>query len=141
MTDIKLHLSNLNLTLVFEDIKAPFSKKIPCVRRIKVFGTFFSPKGLYLYDIEIDERYYNTFRFIKTKEDIDPILKSKFNEFKKSNFNYGTFLTDNLIGTGVLSALESTGCGYLGSKALYVEDFFEYLKADNRDKIINTILE
>lgn len=87
--------------------------------------------------IRIDERLYNTFSSIDETGRIerfisDPIvsfLRDKFRLLKKSNPNYGNFEDDG-----------DTLYGYLGSEPLYVEDFFNFLKSDNRDILISDIL-
>ena len=50
-------------------------------------------------------------------------LKDKYQELKNSDFRY------------------KRGDGYEGDKTLYLEDFIEYLKVENRDKTIEKILE
>ena len=59
------------------------------------------------------------------------ILKSKFEEFKNLDISYGTF--------------DGNDCGdkitYEGTKPLYVEDFIEYLKSENRELSINKVIE
>lgn len=50
-------------------------------------------------------------------------LTDKYQELKNSDFKY------------------KRGDGYEGDKTLYLEDFIEYLKVENRDKTIEKILE
>ena len=50
-------------------------------------------------------------------------LTEKYQELKNSDFRY------------------KRGDGYEGDKTLYLEDFIEYLKIENRDKKIEKILE
>ena len=50
-------------------------------------------------------------------------LKDKYQELKNSDFRY------------------KRGEGYEGDKTLYLEDFIEHLKVENRDKTIEKILE
>ncbi len=60
------------------------------------------------------------------EEDLSQIidyLKDKYQELKNSDFRY------------------KRGDGYEGDKTLYLEDFIEYLKIENRDKTIEKILE
>jgi len=60
------------------------------------------------------------------EEDLSQIidyLKDKYQELKNSDFRY------------------KRGDGYEGDKTLYLEDFIEYLKIENRDKKIEKILE
>ena len=60
------------------------------------------------------------------EEDLSQIidyLKDKYQELKNSDFRY------------------KRGDGYEGDKTLYLEDFIEHLKVENRDKTIEKILE
>ena len=60
------------------------------------------------------------------EEDLSQIidyLTEKYQELKNSDFRY------------------KRGDGYEGDKTLYLEDFIEYLKIENRDKKIEKILE
>jgi hypothetical protein len=50
-------------------------------------------------------------------------LKDKYQELKNSDFRY------------------KRGDGYEGDKSIYLEDFIEHLKVENRDKTIEKILE
>jgi len=64
--------------------------------------------------------------FYKNKEALNQVidyLKDKYQELKNSDFRY------------------KRGDGYEGNKTLYLEDFIEYLKIENRDKTIEKILE
>jgi hypothetical protein len=62
--------------------------------------------------------------FSKNREDkLIDYLKDKYQELKNSDFRY------------------KRGDGYEGDKTLYLEDFIEYLKIENRDKKIEKILE
>jgi hypothetical protein len=62
--------------------------------------------------------------FSKNREDkLIDYLKDKYQELKNSDFRY------------------KRGDGYEGDKKLYLEDFIEYLKIENRDKKIEKILE
>jgi|ERR1035437_6074002 hypothetical protein len=125
MDELKVHLGDL--TLIAGQIP---NNRIPIVRMIEVWS---KKSSTYLFSFSIDERYFNTIEIIgyntsQSKFAID--IKSRFNEFKKSNINYGNW--DNT---------EENKMRYQGSIPLYVEDFFEYLKIDNRDKLISNILE
>ena len=60
------------------------------------------------------------------EEDLSQIidyLKDKYQELKNSDFRY------------------KRGDGYEGDKSIYLEDFIEHLKVENRDKTIEKILE
>lgn len=60
------------------------------------------------------------------EEDLSQIidyLTEKYQELKNSDFRY------------------KRGDGYEGDKTLYLEDFIEHLKVENRDKTIEKILE
>lgn len=123
---VELHLNKYNVTLIADE-----RKSLPSLRTIRIFKS-----DEIIGYIKIDERSYNTFasidkngseRFIS-----DPLvnyLRDKFRLLKKSNPNYGDFEDgyDKLY-------------GYLGSEPLYVEDFFSFLKSDNRDILISDIL-
>ena len=65
--------------------------------------------------------------FSKNREEelsqIIDYLKDKYQELKNSDFRY------------------KRGEGYEGDKTLYLEDFIEHLKVENRDKTIEKILE
>ena len=62
--------------------------------------------------------------FTKSKDEkVIDYLKDKYQELKNSDFRY------------------KRGDGYEGDKTLYLEDFIEYLKVENRDKTIEKILE
>jgi hypothetical protein len=82
----------------------------------------------------LDERFNNLeFRgfdnisgelFFKSKDEkVIDYLKDKYQELKNSDFRY------------------KRGDGYEGDKTLYLEDFIEHLKVENRDKTIEKILE
>ena len=65
--------------------------------------------------------------FLKSREEelsqVIDYLTDKYQELKNSDFRY------------------KRGDGYEGDKTLYLEDFIEYLKVENRDKTIEKILE
>jgi hypothetical protein len=62
--------------------------------------------------------------FFKSKDEkVIDYLTDKYQELKNSDFRY------------------KRGDGYEGDKTLYLEDFIEYLKIENRDKTIEKILE
>lgn len=123
---VKLYLSKFKITLISDE-----RRDVPSLRTIRM-----SKSDKIIGYIKIDERLYNTFssidetgveRFIS-----DPImnfLRNKFRHLKNSNPNYGNFEDggDKLY-------------GYQGTEPLYVENFFDYLKAENRDILISNIL-
>lgn len=139
--DKLLHLPIYDITLEGE------YGKLPGCRQIKVYGgdSFKDISGnkkisgvkflgkYLLFELEIDERNYNTIRAIGLLREI-PIaltLIDKFNELKKSDISYGNYNSADI---------GSDSKGYSGSKPLYIEDFFNYLKIENRDLLISNIL-
>lgn len=81
--------------------------------------------GSKMFTFYLDERD-NTID-IHTSTEMSKKLEDKFNEFKKSNINYGN------IGSG--SEYE-----YNGTENILLNDFFEYLKSENRESIINQLI-
>jgi hypothetical protein len=78
----------------------------------------------------VDERF-NELDFIYDERPNDPFnhvnqsteyLKQKYNELKSTDFRY------------------KSGDGYEGSKTIYLEEFINFLKLENRETIINNIL-
>lgn len=62
--------------------------------------------------------------FFKSKDEkVIDYLTDKYQELKNSDFRY------------------KRGDGYEGDKSIYLEDFIEHLKVENRDKTIEKILE
>ena len=62
--------------------------------------------------------------FTKSKDEkVIDYLTDKYQELKNSDFRY------------------KRGDGYEGDKSIYLEDFIEHLKVENRDKTIEKILE
>jgi hypothetical protein len=62
--------------------------------------------------------------FFKSKDEkVIDYLTDKYQELKNSDFRY------------------KRGDGYEGDKSIYLEDFIEHLKIENRDKTIEKILE
>lgn len=62
--------------------------------------------------------------FTKSKDEkVIDYLTEKYQELKNSDFRY------------------KRGDGYEGDKSIYLEDFIEHLKVENRDKTIEKILE
>ncbi len=135
-----LHISINSINTKLETTLSSFTppcvpRTIPALRIIKVYTDDF-----HLTNIEIDERFYNTYREIGLNKDnhISKYLMSKFNQFKLSNVNYGNYSIDDVRSNGVRSGF---GYRYQGSKALYVEEFFDFLRVENRDNILTNILD
>jgi hypothetical protein len=115
----------INLYLPFYGIELRTSElehQINAKRFVEVYH-----KGLKLkmFDFQLDERD-NTIN-IKSNTELSKKLEDKFNEFKNSNINYGN------IGSG--SEYE-----YNGTENILLNDFFEYLKSENRESIINQLI-
>lgn len=141
---------NITLNLIIDSIKvrlvtsysafhpATTPSTIPAIRMIKVYCEFNKAKEFQIMDIEIDERYFNTYREIGLNKDnkISYFLKDSFLKFKYSNVNYGNYSIDDVRSNGLRS-----GYGYEGYKCLYVEDFFDFLRIENRDNKLNEILD
>jgi hypothetical protein len=119
----KLHINNQNIELLYDGVTT--GANIREVREVKVLtsnDTFI---------IMVDERF-NELDFIYNDKPNDPFhyinqsteyLKKKYNELKSTDFRY------------------KSGDGYEGSKTIHLEDFITYLKLENRETIINNILE
>jgi len=129
----KLYLSLYNLTLVTDYLHINYyqsDRKLTSCREVRLYNGLDVSNDTFIHSLEIDERYYNTLHVVNRRpskcEQLDIII-SKFNEFKKSNPGYGNYsIGDN-----------ST---YEGSKPLYLEDFFDFLKTENRNLILSSIL-
>lgn len=115
---IKLHLPFYGIELRTSE----FDNQVNSKRLVEVYH-----KGLKLkmFDFQLDERD-NTIN-IKSDTEISSKLKDKFNELKNSNINYGN------IGSG-------KDYEYNGTEHLLLKDFFEYLKSENRNSIINNLI-
>ena len=120
----KLHIQNQNIELLYDDVNT-IDKTIRGVREVKVLS---KNESLIMM---VDERF-NELDFIYDERPNDPFnhvnqsaeyLKQKYNELKSTDFRY------------------KSGDGYEGSKTIYLEDFITYLKSENRETIINNILE
>ena len=120
----KLHIQNQNIELLYDDVNT-IDKTIRGVREVKVLS---KNESLIMM---VDERF-NELDFIYNDKPNDPFhyinqsteyLKKKYNELKSTDFRY------------------KSGDGYEGSKTIYLEDFITYLKSENRETIINNILE
>ena len=120
----KLHINNQNIELLYDDVNTT-GVNIREVREVKVL----TKNEQFI--MMVDERF-NELDFIYNDKPNDPFnyiiqssnyLKEKFKELKSKDFRY------------------KRGDGYEGDKTLYLEDFITYLKSENRETIINNILE
>ena len=120
----KLHIHNQNIELLYDDVNT-IDKTIREVREVKVLIK--NEQFIMMFD----ERF-NELDFVYNDKPNDPFnyinqssnyLKEKFKELKSKDFRY------------------KRGDGYEGDKTLYLEDFITYLKSENRETIINNILE
>ena len=120
----KLLLVEHNAKLLYDDSQS-LVKEVRRVRLICNNGTCV---------MYIDERFNDLeFRgfdningelFTKSKDEkVIDYLTDKYQELKNSDFRY------------------KRGDGYEGDKSIYLEDFIEHLKVENRDKTIEKILE
>ncbi len=120
----KLHIHNQNIELLYDDVNT-IDKTIREVREVKVltkneqFIMMFDERFNDL-DFIYNDKYNDPFNYINQSS---IYLKEKFKELKSTDFGY------------------NSGDGYEGSKILYLEDFITYLKSENRETIINNILE
>lgn len=124
MNSYKIHIHNQNIDLLYDDAY-DIGRRITEVREVRVL----TPDDVFI--MMFDERF-NELNFIYDENSIDPLnyinqsteyLKEKFKELKSTDFRY------------------KSGHGYEGSKILYLEDFITYLKSENRETIINKLLE
>lgn len=120
----KFFLVGHNAKLLYDDSQS-LVKEVRRVRLICNNGTCV---------MYIDERFNDLeFRgfdnitgelFTKSKDEkVIDYLTEKYQELKNSDFRY------------------KRGDGYEGDKSIYLEDFIEHLKVENRDKTIEKILE
>ena len=140
-----LHLPE-GITLTISEHTTFVSRTLPSVREIVVRK--YSEE---LAIAQIDERFFNTFKYFypKSKEtglyEVPQIasqnwhhlkkIEEKFNEFKRSDPSYGNYRTEtNWV-------IQETNPTYEGTIPLYTEDFFGYLKSENRNNIITNLLE
>lgn len=115
----------INLYLPFYGIELRTSDFDPHINAKRLVEVYHKGLKLKMFDFQLDERD-NTIN-IKHTTDLANKLKGKFNEFKNSNINYGN------IGSG--SEYE-----YDGTENISLNDFFEYLKSENRESIINQLI-
>ena len=120
----KLHINNQNIELLYDDVNTT-GVNIREVREVKVL----TKNEQFI--MMVDERF-NELDFIYNDKPNDPFhyinqsteyLKKKYNELKSTDFRY------------------KSGDGYEGSKTIHLENFITYLKSENRETIINNILE
>ena len=120
----KLFLVGHNAKLLYDDSQS-------LVKEVRKVRLIYDNRTCVMY---IDERFNDLeFRgfdnitgelFFKSKDEkVIDYLTDKYQELKNSDFRY------------------KRGDGYEGDKTLYLEDFIEYLKIENRDKTIEKILE
>ncbi len=128
----KLYLPLYNLTLVtdhFHRNHYQSERKLTSCREIRLYNGIDISDETFIHRFDIDERYYNTLHVVNRPskcEQLDIII-SKFNEFKRSNPGYGNYsIGDDLT--------------YEGSNPLYLEDFFDFLKTENRNLLLSSIL-
>ena len=121
----KLHIQNQNIELLYDDVNTT-GVNIREVREVKVltkneqFIMMFDERFNELDFVYNDNKSNNPFNYINQSSNY---LKEKFKELKSKDFRY------------------KRGDGYEGDKTLYLEDFITYLKSENRETIINNILE
>ena len=120
-----------NFFLVEHNAQLLYDDSNSVVREVRRVRLICNNKTCVMY---IDERFNDLeFRgfdnitgelFTKSKDEkVIDYLTEKYQELKNSDFRY------------------KRGDGYEGDKTLYLEDFIEYLKIENRDKKIEKILE
>ena len=120
----KLHIHSQNTDLLYNELKYPEDSRIREVREVRVLT------NNDVFVMMVDERF-NELDFIYDERPNDPFnhvnksaeyLKQKYSELKSTDFRY------------------KSGDGYEGSKTIYLEDFINFLKLENREIIINNIL-
>ena len=120
----KLFLVEHNAKLLYDDSQS-------LVKEVRKVRLIYDNRTCVMF---IDERFNDLeFRgfdnitgelFFKSKDEkVIDYLKDKYQELKNSDFRY------------------KRGDGYEGDKSIYLEDFIEHLKVENRDKTIEKILE
>jgi hypothetical protein len=100
---------------------------------VKIINVWDIKEETHLGGLQLDERnstitngYYDP-----NPNELLEELTNKYKELKKSNINYGN------IG---LYPETSDGYEYPGKDNLTIEKFFDYLKSDNREQIINNTI-
>jgi hypothetical protein len=120
----KLFLVGHNAKLLYDDSQS-------LVKEVRKVRLIYDNRTCVMY---LDERFNDLeFRgfdnisgelFFKIKDEkVIDYLIDKYQELKNSDFRY------------------KRGDGYEGDKSIYLEDFIEHLKVENRDKTIEKILE
>ena len=129
--DISIYLPFYGIYLVSD------KTDLPSVKLIHIYKTKIG-HGNEIGTIELDERRstvtnaYSKFLNYEVRETPDPeslteVFINKYQKLKKSNINYGN------IGS-------SDEYKYEGTENLTIEIFFDYLKSENREQIINHII-
>lgn len=121
MEKIVLYLPHYDIKLISEKTSLP-SKKL-----IQIFSRENENNGKFIGTLVLDERdstIVDGSNYIS--DSIVSEIFNKFKDFKRSNINYGT------LGTSL--DFEYTGTDYIS-----VEKFFEYLKTENRNHVIESI--
>ena len=120
----KFSLVGHNAKLLYDDSQS-LVKEVRRVRLICNNGTCVMYIDERFNDLEF--RGFDNIRgelFTKSKDEkVIDYLTEKYQELKNSDFRY------------------KRGDGYEGDKSIYLEDFIEHLKVENRDKTIEKILE
>ena len=133
--DISIYLPFYGIYLVSD------KTDLPSVKLIHIYKTKIG-HAHEIGTIELDERRstvtnaYSNYLNYEVRESPDPeslvdIFINKYRKLKKSNINYGNI--------GINPETEN-GYEYPGSEYLTVEKFFDYLKSENREQIINQII-
>lgn len=124
MMTYNIYIPFLNTYIETEELKNP---EIPGSIKINIKSDNISELT-----IRLDERYNKLHlpkKILTEKEQkIVEYLKKKYNNLKSTDISYGS--TDDLI-----------GFDYDPSKYIFVKDFFNYLKIENRESIIENILK
>lgn len=125
MMTYKIYIPQLNIHLESDltDYKMPSGS---CI--IKITNENIEPLIVIL-----DERF-NTISYQKKMLSYEAskilcFIKKKFNELKSSDFEYGTM------------DVSGSEFEYAPTKNIYVKDFFNYLKVEKRENIIENILK
>lgn len=119
-------IDRISIYLPFDDIELVSRKTdLPSKKLIKIYQSKVHINGT----LELDERN-STIENVHFDNRTVQMIIQKFNDLKKSNVNYGN------IG---LYPETSDGYEYSGSEYLTVEKFFDYLKSENRNQIIENI--
>lgn len=120
----KIYINFLNIHIQTEELINP---KIPGSIKINIKSDNISELT-----IRLDERYNKLHlpeKILSEKEkEIVEYLKEKFNKLKSSDISYGS--TDDLI-----------DLYYDPSKYIFIKDFFNYLKIENRESVIENTLK